>query len=105
MVVVDTDADFVFVELAVYDFVFIGVAEFVVLSEYEEEKDRIGDWLTDTLPDSVWDIVICAVTDGEEVKLGDKDALPVTEGEVVSLKLLVAIEVAEDESVAVLRLE
>lgn len=37
VLVLDTDADFVFVELDVIVFVCNGVAELVVLSEYEEE--------------------------------------------------------------------
>ena len=85
MLVLDTDADFVFVELVVTDFVFIGVAELVVLSEYDAEAEGFGDWLTDTLPVAESDTVICAVTDAEEVKLGVKEALPVIEGDGVSL--------------------
>lgn len=41
--------------------------------------------LTDALPVADSDTVICAVTDGEEVTLGVKEALPDTEGEGVSL--------------------
>jgi hypothetical protein len=42
-----------------------------VLSEYEDEDEGFDDWLTDTLPDSDTDTVIWAVTDGEEVTLGE----------------------------------
>ena len=71
VLVVDNEADFVFVELAVTVFVLNGLAELVVLSEYEDEGEGFDDWVTDTLPDSDTDTVICAVTDGEEVTLGE----------------------------------
>ena len=71
VLVVDNEADFVFVELDVTVFVLNGLAELVVLSEYEDEDEGFDDWLTDTLPDSDTDTVIWAVTDGEEVTLGE----------------------------------
>jgi hypothetical protein len=43
VLVVDNEADFVFVELAVTVFVLNGLAELVVLSEYEDEGEGFDD--------------------------------------------------------------
>jgi hypothetical protein len=43
VLVVDNEADFVFVELDVTVFVLNGLAELVVLSEYEDEDEGFDD--------------------------------------------------------------